>query len=244
MLGALHVGLSAQVALRDRLETLAHNLANVSTPGFRAEQSKFDQAVAQIGSSRPSVAFVEAQAPYLSRLSGGMAKTDSPLDVAIVGDSFFALETPQGQVFTRDGRMFLSPTGLLLSVEGHPVLDVGGAPLQLDPAGPPPVVARDGMIAQGGRQIGAIGLYSIDPEARLARGPNSGVIPDRPPAATLDFVRNAVIQGHVENSNVSGVTEMSRLIMVERMFENVVNSMGAAESSAVDAIKTLGGSAT
>jgi flagellar basal-body rod protein FlgF len=239
--GALQVGLSAQIALRDRLETIAHNMANVSTPGFRAEQSKFDQAVARLGAGKAPVAFVEAKDPYLSRLSGGVTKTDGPLDVAVLGEAYISLDTPQGQVFTRDGRMFLSPTGMMVSVEGYPVLDIGGAPLQLNPGGSAPVIARDGMISQDGRQVGAIGLFAIDPEARLQRGPNSGVIPDRPPTAALDFARNGVIQGFIENSNVSGVSELSRLIAVERMFENVVNTVGAAESSTVDAIRTLGG---
>jgi flagellar basal-body rod protein FlgF len=241
MQGALQVGLSAQIALRDRLDTIAHNLANVSTPGFRAEQAKFDEVVARMGAGRAPVAFVEAQEPYLSRQPGGTTKTDGTLDVAIVGDAYFSLETPQGAVYTRDGRMFLSPTGTLVSVEGYPVLDIGGSPLQLDPSGGAPVISRDGMISQNGRQVGAIGLFAIDPEARLQRGPNSGVIPDRPPTAALDFVRNGVLQGHIENSNVSGVTELSRLIYVERMFESVVNALGAAETSTVDAIKTLGG---
>lgn len=240
MQGGLHVGLSAQIALRDRLETLAHNLANVNTPGFRAEQAKFDAAVARVG-AQPPVAFVEAKEPYLSRESGGAIKTDSPLDVALQGDAFMALQTPQGTTYTRDGRLFMTPTGALVSVNGHAVLDVGGAPLQLDPGGAPPSIGRDGMIAQGDRRIGAIGLFAIDPQARLTRADNSGVVPDRPPTAVLDFTRNSVLQGHLENSNVSGVTEMARLVAVQRAFENVVAAQGHSEQSYVDAIKTLGG---
>lgn len=243
--GAIGVGLSAQIALRDRLVTVANNLANVSTPGFRAEQAKFDEALARIsqgpGLGRSSVAYVEAKQPYLDRRSGGVSKTDAPLDVALVGDAFMSLETPQGPVYTRDGRMFITPAGMLVSVEGHPVLDIGGAPLQLDPAAGPPAIARDGMISQNGRQIGAIGLFVIDPQARLSRAGNSGVVPDRPPVAALDFSRHGVLQGFLENSNVSGVAEMARMIEVERAFESVVNAVGAAESSTVDAIKTLGG---
>jgi flagellar basal-body rod protein FlgF len=240
MQGGLHVGVSAQIALRDRLETIAHNLANVSTPGFRAEQAKFDAAVARIG-AQPSVAFVEAKQPYLSRESGVTIKTDSPLDVALQGDAFMALETPQGQIYTRDGRLFITPTGALVSVNGHAVLDAGGAPLQLDPNGPAPSIARDGMIAQGGRRVGAIGLFAIDPAANLTRADNSGVVPDRPATAVLDFTRNGVLQGHLENTNVSGVAEMARLIAVQRAFESVVAAQGQSEQSFVDAIKTLGG---
>lgn len=241
MQGALFVGLSAQMALRDRLDTIAHNLANVETPGFRAEQAKFDAAVARISGMRPSVAFVEANEPYLSRQSGGVMKTDAPLDVALQGDAFMALETPQGVIYTRDGRLSMTPTGALVSTNGHAVLDIGGAPLQLDPAGPRPTIARDGMISQGERRVGAIGLFAIDPAARLTRADNSGVTPDRPPAAVLDFTTNGVLQGYLENSNVTGVAEMARLISVQRAFESVVAAQGQQENSFVDAIRTLGG---
>lgn len=240
MQGGLHVGVSAQMALRDRLETIAHNLANVNTTGFRAEHAKFDAAVARV-SGQPSVAFVEAKQPYLSREAGGAIKTDSPLDVAVQGDAFIALETPQGVIYTRDGRLYITPTGALVSVNGYAVLDAGGAPLQLDPGGAAPTIGRDGMIAQGGRRLGAIGLYAIDPEAVLTRADNSGVTPDRPPTAVLDFTRNGLLQGHLENSNVSGVAEMSRLIAVQRAFESVVAAQTHSEQSFSDAIKTLGG---
>lgn len=240
MQGGLHVGVSAQIALRDRLETLAHNLANVNTPGFRAEQAKFDAAVARIGQQAP-VAFVEAQEPYLSRESGGVMKTDSPLDVALQGEAFMALQTPQGATYTRDGRLYMTPTGALVSVNGHAVLDAGGAPIQLDPAGARPAISRDGMISQGERRLGAIGLFAIDPAARLTRADNSGVVPDRPPTAILDFTRNGVLQGYLENSNVSGVTEMAKLVSVQRAFESIVAVQGQSEQSFVDAIKTLGG---
>lgn len=239
MQGSLYVGLSAQIALRDRLATVAHNVANIGTPGFRAEQAKFDAVVARAGEQR--VAFVTTEETYLSRQPGGLQRTDNPLDVGVVGDGFLALQTPQGRAYTRDGRMFMAPSGALVSVAGHAVLDIGGQPLTLDPNAGPPAIARDGMISQQGRQIGAIGLFAIDPAARLARFENSGVVPDRPPAAILDYTRNGLVQGFSEGSNVSGVAEMSRLIQIERSFEGVVNAMAASEQSFTDAIRTLGG---
>ncbi|MBL8588118.1 MAG: flagellar hook-basal body complex protein, partial [Methylobacteriaceae bacterium] len=94
MQGSLYVGLSAQLALRDRLATVAHNVANVSTPGFRAEQAKFDTLLARTG-EQPT-AFVATEETYLSRLPGGLQRTDSPLDVGVLGDGFLAIRSPQG----------------------------------------------------------------------------------------------------------------------------------------------------
>lgn len=239
MQGSLYVGLSAQIALRDRLVTVAHNVANVGTPGFRAEQAKFDAVVARAGEQR--VAFVTTEDTYLSRQPGGLQRTDNPLDVGIVGEGFMALQTPQGTAYTRDGRMFMAPSGALVSVAGYPIVDVGGQPLTLDPTAGPPAITRDGMISQQGRQIGAIGLFAIDPAAKLSRFENSGVVPDRPAAAILDYTRNGLVQGFSEGSNVSGVAEMSRLIQIERAFEGVVNAMATSEQNFTEAIRTLGG---
>lgn len=235
---SIYVGLSAQIALRNRLDTIAHNVANSTTAGFRAEHVRFDTLVEKAG--QDLVAFASAGETYLSRLSGGLTKTDNPLDVAVSGESFFAFRGPNGPVYSRDGRMIMTPQGQLVTLRGYPILDVGGAELLLDPNAGPPAISRDGMITQNGLQVGAIGLFSIDPKAKLTRFENSGVIPDRPAVPTLDFVRNGVAQGFVENSNVNAVEEMSRLIAVQRAFESVTSSLATTESSFLDAVKTLG----
>jgi flagellar basal-body rod protein FlgF len=96
------------------------------------------------------------------------------------------------------------------------------------------------MISQNGRQVGAIGLFSIDPTASLTRAENSGVVPDKPATPILDFTRAGVVQGAVESSNVDPVREMARLIEVTRAFDGVAAEASQTEGSLQDAIKTLG----
>lgn len=240
MQSSLYVGLSAQIALRNRLETIAHNVANSTTAGFRAENVRFDALVERAGNDL--VAFASTGETFLSRLSGGLNKTDNPLDMAVGGEGFFAFRGPNGPVYTRDGRMIMTAQGQLVTVRGYPVLDAGGAPLQLDPNAGPPAISRDGMITQNGRQVGAVGLFAIDPKAKLLRFENSGVMPDRPATPVLEFAQNSIMQGFIENSNVNAVEEMSRLIAVQRAFESVTATLAASETSFSDAIKTLGSS--
>ena len=83
------------------------------------------------------------------------------------------------------------------------------------------------MISQNGRQVGAIGLFAIDPNASLRRTQNSGVVPDKPPTPILDFTRDGVVQGAVEGSNVDPVREMTRLIEVTRAFDSVAAEVAA-----------------
>jgi flagellar basal-body rod protein FlgF len=234
----LYVALSAQMALQKRLETIANNVANSSTAGFRAEEVKFETLLSEL--SLDPVAYASPGTPYLSRRGGEMVRTDNLFDVAVEGDAWLAIEAPSGPVYTRDGRMQMAATGELQTLNGYPVLDVGGAPILLDPNAGPPRIARDGMITQNNNQVGALGLFSIDEKANLTRFENSGVIPDLPATPALDFAKVGVAQGYMERSNVNPVMEISRLIAVSRAFEAVTAAINDSESSLQEAITTLG----
>lgn len=234
----LYVSLSGQMALMRRLDSIANNVANTNTAGFRAEQIKFEEMVSQ--KTMNPTAFASPGDTYLSRRGGDIVKTDDPYDVAVNGDAWLSIQTPGGAVYTRDGRMRMTPQGDLQTLNGYPILDVGGAPIQLDPNGGTPSIARDGTITQGQNQAGALGLFTIPEQARLSRYENSGVIPDQAAQPALDFSTVSVVQGFVEKSNVNPVMEISKLIQVQRNFDSIAGAIGQAETSLGDAIKTLG----
>lgn len=235
---SLYVSLSGQLSLMRRLETLSHNVANVTTGGFRAEEIKFDQLLSDKTDS--PTAFVSAGSTYISRKAGEVTRSDNPLDVAVTGDAWLAFQGQSGTVYTRDGRMTMTPEGELRTLTGRPVLDVGGAPIQLNPNGGTPLIASDGTITQGGQQLGALGLFTIPAQANLTRQENSGVIPDMPAQPALDFTRVGILQGYSEQSNVNPVSEISRLIQIQRSFDSISNTMSAAEETLSSAVRTLG----
>ncbi|HUZ91685.1 MAG TPA: flagellar basal-body rod protein FlgF [Methylocella sp.] len=241
MQSGLYVTLSAQAALDRRLTTIATNIANQSTPGYRAEEVDFKTIVSRAGDT--SVAYVSQGDTYISRQPGVPAKTDNPLDVAVHGDCWLALQTPAGTAYTRDGRMRMQLGGALQSVDGYPVLDAGNSPITLDPNGGPVTIAQDGMITQGGRQIGAIGLFALDNSAKLKRFDNSSVMSSKPATPVLDFTQNGIAQGYVEGANVNPLMEMEKLITLSRTFDDVTSAIVGSETSLKDAIKILGGSA-
>jgi flagellar basal-body rod protein FlgF len=238
MATGMYVALSAQMALERRLDTIAGNVANLATAGYRAEEVRFEAVMSQTQAS--SVAFASAGDPYISRQAGPLTRTENQLDVAVQGDGWLAIETPSGTAYTRDGRMVIQATGDLTTLTGRPVLDVGRAPIVLDPNSGPPTIARDGMIMQNGQQLGAIGLFRIDPQAKLARADNAGVIPDRPATEILDFSVNGVVQGFVEGSNVNPILEITRMIAVSRAFDAANSMVDSTDQVAQNAIKTLG----
>jgi flagellar basal-body rod protein FlgF len=241
MQNGLYVAISAQVALERRLETIADNIANMNTVGYRATGVSFETEMARAGDAR--LDYVSSGSDFISRRAGGLVKTDNPLDFAVQGDGWFGIQTPRGPAYTRDGRVRIDDSGALRTLNGDAILDAGGAPILIDGAGGPLTVSADGMISQNGRQVGAIGLFAIDPDASLTRAENSGVAPDKPAKPILEFTRDGVVQGAVESSNVDPVREMTRLIDVTRAFDGVAAEASQSEASLQDAIKALGSSA-
>ena len=238
MQSGLYVALSSQMALDKRLTTIADNVANAGTVGFRATGVKFEDVVSGLGDK--SVAFASAGNTYLSSQTGSMRETGSPFDFAIKGDAWFAFESPQGPVMTRDGRFTMLETGDLVTLEGYPVLDAGGAPIQLDPQGGPPEAGADGTLRQDGRLMAAIGLFQFQPGLDFTRYGNSGVVPFGMPEPVLDRIDAGVTQGFVEDSNVNPVLEITRLIQVQRAFEHVSALIRDSEQALDQAISTLG----
>lgn len=238
MRDSLYVALSSQIALERRLDTIADNVANASTIGFRATGVKFEDVVSGTGSK--SVSFASSGKTYLSGANGALTETGNPFDFAIQGDAWFAIDTPVGTVMTRDGRFSMNENGELMSIEGHPVLDAGGAPIQLDPRNGPPKAGADGSLRQNDQLVGSIGVYTFDPGENFVRYGNSGIVPARTPEPVTDRSDTGIAQGFLEESNVNPVLEITRLIMVQRAFENTAALMRQTDSSTDEAIKTLG----
>lgn len=243
MQSGLYVSLSSQIALERRLTTIADNMANLNTVGFRSTEVKFDEILSKTQNDlNASIAFVSQGNDYLSTRSGELQQTNNALDFAVKGDAWFAIDTPAGMVLTRDGRFTIQETGQLVSVRGYPVLDAGGAPIQLNRAGGPPEVGADGTIVQDGVQVAKLGLFTADIRQGFLRYDNSGVIMVDEPQPVVDDPEVSVLQGYIENSNVNGIGEMTQLIQVNRAFESISSLITESERSLSDAIKTLGGS--
>ena len=238
MQNSLYVALSSQIALEKRLNTIADNVANASTVGFRATGVKFEDVVSGIDDQ--ALSFVTSGDTYISNTNGPLRETGNPFDFAIKGDAWFGIETPGGTVMTRDGRFTLTENGDLTTIEGYAVLDAGGAPIQLDPRNGPPRAGADGSLRQGENLVGALGLFNFDPGSNFVRFGNSGIVPASEPEPVVDRLDAGVAQGFLEESNVNPVLEITRLIMVQRAFENGAAMIRDTESSYDEAIKTLG----
>jgi len=238
MQSSLYVVLSAQVAMEKRLNTIANNVANMNTGGFRADEVKFEEVLSL--AAKENVSFASSGQNFISRRTGPVTKTDNPLDVAIQGEAWFAYDGPGGPVYTRDGRFRMNENGYLLTADGHRLLDAGGSPIALDPMAGLPTISHDGTITQGSNQVGAIGLFSLRSDSKLTRYGNSGVVSSVPGDVVQDFTSTGIQQGYSEGSNVNPVLEMTKMIAVQRSFDSAATTVQESESTLMDAIKTLG----
>ena len=154
MQNALLVGLSRQVALGRELDVIANNIANINTAGFKADGSVFEEYVSPTARAdnflAPDrrVSFVNDRATWIDLSQGPLEKTNNPLDVAINGGGFFAVQTPQGERYTRNGAFQINNVGELVTAEGYQVLGESG-PISV----PPAPTKKDSMLTKPPRPV-------------------------------------------------------------------------------------------
>ena len=238
MASELYVSLSGQMVMETRLATVANNVANMRTAGFRAETVNFDTVLSDYRADRVNFAAVGDM--HIERMAGPIEATGNPLDVAIVGDAWFGIETPSGLAYTRDGRFTVSPEGDLKTLTGYGVADEGGAPIQLDPAGGPLIIGGDGSMMQNGRQGGVLGLFTLPESANLTRYGDTALLSDVAGEPAVDRMANGVRQGYREGSNVNPIQAITELIEIQRAFDNATSAVGDREETLQRAVRTLG----
>ena len=231
-----YVTLSRQSGLMREMQVVANNIANASTTGFRREGVVFAEHVVRTGAE--SLSMANARGRLTDASQGALGATGGTLDLAIEGEGFFAVETPQGQRLTRAGAFAQSPEGDLVTFDGHRVLDQGGAPVNLPPDAGPVTIGSDGTVSTPLGPIAQIGL--VVPVEPLAMTRGAGTTFDPGPAGFEPAPEARVLQGHLEASNVNPVSEIARMIEVQRAYELGQSFLDREDQRLRGAIETMG----
>ena len=239
----IYTAMSGASQTMSRQASVAQNLANVSTTGYRAEEHRL-RAVQVQSPALPTRAFVVDASTHNDFSPGPLQATGRTFDVAVQGTGFIALAMPDGsEAYTRDGSLQLDVNGVLQTRNGTPVQGDGG-PISL----PPDVkinVAGDGTISvipQTGEQtsVNAIGRIKLvnPPEADLLRGAD-GLFRLRAGGAAPTDPSVAVASGYLEGSNVNPVEQMINMISLARQFDlqtKLLTTAGANDQAATQII--------
>jgi flagellar basal-body rod protein FlgF len=216
MTNPISVLLSKQVGLRQHVDVIAHNVANLSTTGFKREDLAFATHVERLDLPGSSLALAKVESSHTDLSPGALERTGNPFDFAIDGSGFFAVETAAGVRYTRDGRFSTNQLGELVTTTGHRVLDDGRSPIVIPAQASDLTLSGDGMLsASDGAPLGALGIWEL-PDGFLERGADGLFAAEVEPEPALD---PKVVQGFLEGSNVNPVRELTDLIEAQRAYE-------------------------
>jgi flagellar basal-body rod protein FlgF len=206
----------------EALDTIANNLANVSTAGFRASHNVFGSVLATIGNTSLSSLnqdtndFGVLSGTQLDTSQGALVRTGNDLDLAMEGPGYFAVQTAAGPVYTRGGNFRVSPQGQLITALGDPVMGDNG-PITI--VGSPVSISPDGTISANGAISGRLKLVEFAPTVEIQSA--GGTYYSAPAGAAIPATNSQVRQGMLESSNVNPVTSVVEMITAEREVETM-----------------------
>jgi flagellar basal-body rod protein FlgF/flagellar basal-body rod protein FlgG len=202
----------------EALDTIANNLANVSTTGFRASHNIFSSLLRTTGESSLSVLNQDANdygvlgATQLDSAQGPLVRTGNELDLAMEGPGYFAVQTAAGTVYSRGGNFRVSPASQLITAAGDIVLGENNRPITI--IGAPVTISMDGTISTNGAISGKLKLVEFAPTVQVKSA--GGTYYNAPATDAVPATKSKVHQAMIESSNVNPVATSVELINAQR----------------------------
>lgn len=243
MNSGMFAAVSGNLAAMRRLDIISNNLANVNTSGFKKEKMSFEGLLA--GAANPPAVpqgttadpILQKENVYIDYSSGPVSQTGNPLDLALDGDGFFAVTTPDGTAYTRQGNFRLSADGTLVTSDGYPLMGQGGGAIRIQ--GNRVEIDAKGAIAVDGTPSGTISLVDFEKPYNLTKIGSTLFVPAGQQEAR-QITTTQIRQGHLEGSNVESITEMVQMIETTRYFEACSKVVKGFDDVAAKAVNELG----
>ena len=228
MENSVYIGLSKQVVLREQMSIIANNVANVNTPGFRAQNMVFTEFIENPRYMKEDISMVLDYGQYQMTDPGSLKETGNPLDIALVGNGFMGIQTPSGVQYTRAGNLTMDANGALKNARGMAVANVDGGDIIIPPNTKEIHIDRKGIVSTKdifAAELAPIGQLLIAEFENYQELDPVGNGLYKTDAAPLPAEKTSVLQGKIEGSNVQAVVEMTRMIDVLREYQAVQNMM-------------------
>lgn len=234
---AVYATLTRQSGLMREMQAIAHNIANASTAGFRKEGVIFSEHVVRTGVGEASLSMAAARARHTSGAQGALSRTGARFDFAIEGEGFFRLETSEGIRLTRNGSFTPNEAGEVVAPDGARLLDAAGAPVFVPPDARSVTLAPDGTLSADDRPLAQIGLVRPVDRVDMTREAGTRFHVEGP---TEPVASPRIAQGFLEESNVEPVSEMARMIEVQRAYELGQKFLQREDERIRSVLQTLG----
>ncbi|HBN51423.1 flagellar basal-body rod protein FlgF [Thalassospira sp. MBR-102] len=244
-----YIALSRQKTLRSMMNNISQNLANMNTTGYKEEKMMFTDWVAKNKDApfrgEREISLVQDIAQFRDTRVGNIEHTERPLDVALSQpDMFFAVETPSGTQYTRNGNFSLDPGGQLITNEGYPVLSDADQPIFFNEADGQIEIKGDGAVTTDIGQIGKLKVVTFDNVQAMNTTGSSlySVVKENPndPDGAQPVENPGVVQGALEKSNVNPISSMTQMIDVLRTYQSVTRSLESENERQRNMINKLG----
>ena len=242
----IYTAAAGAIAMEDRLNIISNNIANMNTTGFKKDQMSFEQYMKQLDTSslypgqyKTVPIDVLAVSRSIDLSAGAPVKTGNVLDIAVMGEGFFVVNTEKGPRYTRAGSFQLSTENTIITPQGYRVQGNGGD-ITIDPEKSNIVIDSTGKITQDWDELSTLQIVKISPEALERQGNNlfsvkEGFLPQ--PVETVSLV-----QGSLEKANVEPISEMVEMIATARAydsFQKVIRSVNDAYSYSMRNVGTV-----
>ena len=236
MNSGMYAALSGNLSAMRRLDVIANNLANSSTAGFKADQIQFESVLAGVKNPSPQDPTLSSERFSTDFSPGTLQKSDNPLDLALDGDGFFVVSTPQGPAYTRQGDFHRSAGGKLVNPDGYEVQGQNGA---ISVAAGQVEIGSGGVVTLDGAAAGTLARVDFPKPYALTKT-GGGLFVPADPQVTPTPSTAGVKQGYLESSNVKVVVEMARMIETSRYFESCSKAVKSYDDMASKAANDLG----
>jgi flagellar basal-body rod protein FlgF len=234
MSSGIYVATAGAVAQSNALDATANNIANASTAGFHGDRVTFREALTAARS--PDVASVGPGATRIDNQPGALLPTDNPLDLALEGDGYFAVTTPNGTRYTRAGNFQLDDARNLVTADGFAVRGEGGAPINVPAEAIAISIASDGTVSADGTELGRLELARFQTSQMKREGGSLLSATGR----ALDGDAPLVRSGMLEASNVNVVRGVVDLVKVSRTYESLMRMIQGYHDIESRAARELG----
>lgn len=239
MINSIYTLNSKMLGQQQELNGIADNIANLNTPGFKRLVHNY-QTLPTEKSGQPIAQFNQIQGSFIDTTEGAMQETGNPLDLAITGNGFFAIDVNGRTEYTKNGRFVLNADGSVVTPEGFPVLDNNGGALAIDPASRNVSIGRDGMIVTDIGTFGQVGVFQFAEGSNAVRTGGTRYISSAAEPIPADPADFGIAQGFLEGSNVNGLTETVRMTELNRAYQAAAKAANNIEELDQRAIRTLG----